>query len=113
MLHFRPVWIPAIPSIGRSCAPEVRCFPSTGYFRSYLARAAPAALAALVTCCFLFSAENRQASEGTRVCLSLKGKYIEAIMGTCSFPYGTYPGYVRDWCAESGQACSASRGRGQ
>ena len=113
MLHFQPVRIPVIRSIARSCEPGVRCFLRTDYFRSYLAQVTSVALAALVTCCFLLFAENRQTSEGTRVGLSLKGKYIEAIMGTCSFPYGTYPGYVRDWCAESGQACSASRGRGQ
>jgi hypothetical protein len=71
MLAFRPVRIPVIRSIARSCEPEVRCFPRTVYFRSYLARATSVALGTHVTCCFLLFPENRQASEGTRVCLSL------------------------------------------
>src|SRR6266851_8085815 len=35
----------------------------------------------------------------------------EAIRGGCSFLCGTYPGDVRDWCAESGQVLGFVRKR--
>ena len=52
---------------------------------------------------YTFFFESPREREGTPECLWPKSKNNEAIRGTCSFSYGTYSGYVRDWCAESGQ----------
>ena len=46
-------------------------FPAHGLLPQLSSRAAPVPPGTHVTCCFLLFAENRQASEGTRVCLSL------------------------------------------
>jgi acetoin utilization protein AcuC len=45
-------------------------FPAHGLLPQLSPRAAPVACGTHVTCCFLLFAGNRQASEGTRVCLS-------------------------------------------
>jgi len=57
--------------------------------------------------------ESSTGSQGARVCYRPKSKNNEAIRGLALFRTRLTLGYVRDWCAESGQACSASRGRGQ
>src|ERR1700761_7031325 len=124
MFHSRQAWIPTIRWITPSCEPGLRCFLRMACTRCKFPHGRPlegpgdrphlrspsGVLDVLLSVPFI---ESPGVSVGARVCYRPKSKNNEAIRGLALFRTRLTLGYVRDWCAESGRACSASRGRGQ
>jgi acetoin utilization protein AcuC len=60
-----------------------------------------------------FLRESAGGRKGLRSASATKVSTLRRLWVLALFRTRLTLGYVRDWCAESGQACSASRGRGQ